>query len=76
MKQGTQRRIRRSAPPVCTCDPDDFGMGHGAGCPVGDQNGRQTVRDAIREMKAHGVPEPLLRPVRRWLLTQEKKARR
>lgn len=76
MKQGTQSNIHSAALRECTCDPDDFGMGHGEGCPVGDRNGRRIVRDAIRQLAVHGVPEKALYPIRQWLLAQEKKARR
>jgi hypothetical protein len=52
---------------TCTCSPDDFGMGHGAGCPVGERNRRRSVLDICERLAGYGVPESALLPIREWV---------
>lgn len=58
----------------CTCSIDDFGMGHGDGCPVGERNARRSIRDMLERLAGYGVPEAALKPLRGWLVLQEKLA--
>jgi hypothetical protein len=51
---------------------EDFGMGHGSGCPVGARNKRKSIADMCDRMEAYGVPRNALADVRAWLVLMER----
>lgn len=79
MKQGAEQSIRPETPvdsdQRCTCDPDDFGMGHGLGCPAGERQRRKSIAEMCDRLAAFGVPEQALTPLRGWLKILEAAAR-